>query len=259
MSGLALWVFDAVIDSLIFSHQRFLDTLILDIEPHELYFRSLFLVSFVVFGYYTAQILAKRKKVQEQLRAAIATIEAEKARSEGIVSAIGDGISIQDNYFHVLYQNRVHKEMTGGDKEGQFCYQAYSERDSPCPGCPVLLSFADGGIHTLEKKLVRSSEDRLIEIKASPLRDSNGRIVAAIEAVRDITERKKAVEKLRLFSTAIEEAMDGVQIVGLDGRVMYSNKAISDLYGFAQEELQGRHVNEMNVDPDSHPALSYRT
>lgn len=250
IGGFALWVIDAVIDSLFFSRQSFINTLVLDIEPHELYFRSLFLVSFVLFGFITAQTLAKRNQAQEELKGAFARLEEEKARSESIVNAIGDGISIQGRQLEVLYQNRVHKELVGGDREGQICYRAYSDRDSPCPGCPVLLSFADGGIHTLKKKLVRSSVDRMIEIKASPLRDSTGRIVAAIEAVRDITERKKATEKLRLFSTAIEVAMDGVQIVDLNGQIMYSNRAVGDLYGFAPEELQGRHVSEMNADPE---------
>ncbi len=192
--------------------------------------------------------ITKRKEVEEELQQAIATAENEKARSESVLSAIGDGISIQDLNLRVLYQNRVHKELVGEDSAGQYCYNVYSRADEPCPGCPVLEVFRDGKIHTLEKILVRSNGSRFIEIKASPLTDSAGNIIAGIEAVRDITERKKTEEQLKLFSTAIEEAMDGIQIVGLDGRVVYSNKAVMGIYGFTPEELVGKSVNDMNAD-----------
>ncbi|MGE5173280.1 MAG: PAS domain S-box protein [Betaproteobacteria bacterium] len=195
-----------------------------------------------------ARDITKRKEAEEELKKAIARAENEKARSESIVSAIGDGISILDLNLRVLYQNLVHKEMVGGDRSGQFCYMVYSQLEEPCPGCPVVEVFQDGKIHTLEKTITRNNETRFIEIKASPLTDSVGNIIAGIEAVRDITERKEAEEQLKLFSAAIEEAMDGIQIVDLDGRVVYSNKAVKEIYGFTSEELLGKNVNEMNAD-----------
>lgn len=57
-------------------------------------------------------------------------------------------------------------------------------------------------------------------------------------------------EKFILFSKALEEAADGIQIVDLDGYIMYSNKAVRDIYGFSPEEYRGKHVSEMNADPD---------
>jgi PAS domain S-box-containing protein len=192
--------------------------------------------------------ITKRKEAEEELQHAIIKAENEKARSDSVLSSIGDGISIMDLDLRVLYQNQVHKKMVGGDKTGQFCYIVYSQSEDPCPGCPILEVFKDGRIHTLEKAVARSNGTRYIEIKASPLTDSAGTIIAGIEAVRDITGRKKAEEQLTLFSTAIEEAMDGIQIVGLDGRVVYSNKAVKEIYGFTPEELQRKSVNDMNAD-----------
>jgi PAS domain S-box-containing protein len=59
-----------------------------------------------------------------------------------------------------------------------------------------------------------------------------------------------SLDNLRLFSSAVESAMDGIQIVDFDGRIMFSNKAVENIYGFTHEELKGTHVNDMNVDPD---------
>jgi PAS domain S-box-containing protein len=66
----------------------------------------------------------------------------------------------------------------------------------------------------------------------------------------NITGRMMAEEKLKLFSEAVEEAPDGVQIVDLNGYVTYSNRAVEEMYGIPREELKGKHVNEMNVDPE---------
>jgi len=195
-----------------------------------------------------ARDITLRKQAEEELKKAMARIEEEKARSESILAAIGDGISIVDRNFSVVYQNHVQKKMVGGDKTGQYCYEAYTDSDSICTGCPVAASFNDGGIHTLEKIAARDGETRIFEVKASPLIDFTGKIVAGIETVRDITERKKTGETLKLFSEAIEEAMDGIQIVDLNGTIVYSNKAVRDIYGFSPDELLGKNVNEMNAD-----------
>jgi PAS domain S-box-containing protein len=197
-----------------------------------------------------ARDITKRKEAEEELKKALAKIEEEKVRSESIISAIGDGISILDKDFKVLYQNQAQKMMAGGDRTGEICYVAYAQGGSVCPGCPVAATFNDGQIHTMEKTAISNSEMRTLEIKASPLRDSAGRIVAGIEAVRDITERRRAEEQLKLFSEVIEEAMDGIQIVDLDGRVVYSNKAVEEIYGFSPRELVGKNVNDMNADKE---------
>jgi PAS domain S-box-containing protein len=250
IGGLSFWIIDAVIDSRLITHESFLDSLLLNASAHELYFRGLFLVSLAAFGVVISKILVKQQQTGEELKKAITRVEEEKARSESIVAAIGDGICILDKNFRVLYQNQVHMNMVGGDRTGEYCYQVYSSSANICTGCPVAESFKDGRIHTLEKGLTLGSEVRTVEIKASPLRDPAGNIIAGIEAVRDIAERKHVQEKLKLFSEAIEEAMDGVQIVDLDGLIIYSNKAVRELYGFSPEELVGKHVNEMNADPD---------
>ncbi len=250
LCGIALWIVDGIVDSMFFSRQTVMDSLLFNIEGHELYFRSLFLVSFILFGVIIANTFDRRKAAQEELTRALARVEEEKVRSDSIVAAIGDGISIQDRNLKIIFQNKVHMDMVGGDKSGMYCYQSYSNSDTVCEGCPVIKTLHDGGIHMLQKKLAHGDGNRTLEIKSSPLRDRTGAIVAVIEAVRDITERKQAQEKLVLFSKALEEAMDGIQIISLNGRVLYSNKAVQDIYGFSPDELAGIHVNDMNADKE---------
>jgi PAS domain S-box-containing protein len=101
-------------------------------------------------------------------------------------------------------------------------------------------------IATSERMLQKLNEEleQRVELRTAELLTAN-------ERLRQENEGRKAAEKnLRLFSVAVEEARDGFQLVDLGGQVIYSNKAVERIYGFAREELLGRHVDEMNADPE---------
>jgi PAS domain S-box-containing protein len=87
-------------------------------------------------------------------------------------------------------------------------------------------------------------------ISPSLVRDERGEPRYFFGLWQDMSGRERAERELMLFSDALEQTMDGVQIVGLDGRVMYSNRAVEEIYGFSPDDLKGRHVNDMNVDPE---------
>ncbi|MDD5615548.1 MAG: PAS domain S-box protein [Candidatus Methanoperedens sp.] len=88
-----------------------------------------------------------------------------------------------------------------------------------------------------------------ISLSISPLRDANQNIVGLSGILRDITERKQNEKKLKLFSEAVEAAKDGVLILDLDLKIIYSNRAIESLLGYSQDEIKGKPVTYMNVDP----------
>jgi signal transduction histidine kinase len=205
--GIGAWVLDAAIDSLVFSHDAFLDTLILEITPHEYYFRLFLLLVIFLFGVMTSRTLARRKFVEEELRKALARLEDEKAKTDAVVAAIPDGISILDRKYRVLYQNQVHRDMFG-DQLGKVCYEMYASRDTICPGCPVARSFEYGGNHVLVKSVPSQNGIGHIEISSSPLRNAKGEIIAGIEAVRNITERKQAEEELKKHRERLEDLVE---------------------------------------------------
>lgn len=145
------------------------------------------------------------RQKRESLQHAVARAEEERAKSDAIIAALGDGLSIQDRNFRVLYQNEKHKMITGGDHVGSFCYKTYRHKDHVCDGCPVALCFADGMVHTQENRIPSADGDRFVEVSASPLKDAGGEIVASIELVRDVTERKRAEEEIRTLNAELEQ------------------------------------------------------
>ncbi len=145
----------------------------------------------VAFGIMALRTRTARQRAEDALKEALHSAEEEKNRSAAVIAAIGDGISIQNTEYRVLYQNEVHRKLVG-DHVGEFCYQAYERRDAVCEGCPVALSFQDGRIHTVERSAPTDQGLIHVEITASPLRDPSGTIIAGIEIARDITARKRS-------------------------------------------------------------------
>jgi len=119
---------------------------------------------------------------------------------QGILEAIGDGISIQDTNFRVVYQNQTHKDFIG-EHIGEYCYKAFEKEEHVCDGCPVAKAFQDGKTHMEERSILSEKGISYFQITASPLRDITGQIIAGIESVRDITDNRNA-ENLLLQSEA---------------------------------------------------------
>jgi PAS domain S-box-containing protein len=75
----------------------------------------------------------------------------------------------------------------------------------------------------------------------------------AVAVVRDITERKRSEEALKLTQFSIERAGDATCWIGPDGRFLYVNEAACNHLGYSREELLSMRV------PDIDPGASGRT
>lgn len=144
----------------------------------------------------------------------------EKKKLEAIIACIGDGLSIQDRDYRVIFQNQSSQRLFG-DTVGRYCYQVYDGRDSVCEGCPVTLCFQDGGVHTAERKIVSSDGDRFYEITASPLMDAGGMIIGAVELVREVTERRRWQDEILRFNAKLEE-----QVIQRTRQLSESNQSL---------------------------------
>ncbi len=190
----------------------------------------------------TAQDITERQQLEDALKAAVVRAEDEKARSDSIIAAIGDGISIQDRDFRILYENEAQKKLVG-EHVGELCYLAYEKKEARCEGCGVAQVFKDGGTHVVERSAPTDKGLVHVEITASPLRDSQGNIIAGIEIVHNITERKKAENFLREQQRFTENVIMGSAIatfvLDADHRVLIWNKACEELTGVPAADMVG--------------------
>ncbi len=242
------WALDAAIDSLQYRNVGFVEAFVSP-RSHDLWARLLFLSFLILFIFYVNTIIRKRDLLARALNDATVMAEEERARSEAIIAAIGDGLSIQDTNFRVLYQNEKHKELIGGDYTGRFCYEAYSCQDSICPDCPVATCFRDGLIHTVEKVASARAKYHYIEITASPLRDASGKIIAGIEIIRDMSRHKEYEEALKRQARFLQQLIDTIPspifYKDTNFRFMGCNAAFEECIGLAREQVIGKTFHEL--------------
>lgn len=84
-----------------------------------------------------------------------------------------------------------------------------------------------------------------VSIIPSAIRDEAGRLIGFSSVATNITQLIQAREKLRLQSTALEAAANGIVITDAEGRIEWANPAFSSLTGYSLEECIGRNPREL--------------
>jgi PAS domain S-box-containing protein len=145
-----------------------------------------------------------------------------------ILDMIGEGIRIVDPQFRIIYENRIHRDLLG-EHVGEYCYKAYQQKDSICEGCTVAQSFSDGKVRK-EVRSVKTDDDlRFIEVTASTIRDAQGHIIAGVEVVADVTDRKKMEKERENLIAELQEALHKIKTLkGLIPVCAWCKKARDD-------------------------------
>ena len=93
-----------------------------------------------------------------------------------------------------------------------------------------------------------------IELDISPITDADGKGTHWVAIQRDITDRKLMEEALRAseerFRTVWESAADAMALSDSDGIILLVNPAYCQLYGFAMDNVVGRHFAQ--IFPEEH-------
>jgi len=175
------------------------------------------------------KLKTNREKKKHTSQSTAARIIEEIAKSERIIHAIAEGITIIDSTFKVIFENQAHKDMMG-DHVGEYCYKAYQREEGICGGCPVALTFKDGKVHTVQRALQTDKETRYFEIISSPLKDSTGEVIATVEVVRDSTERHQMEAMLRFneerYRSTVDFLDDAIHVADENLRILLINKKL---------------------------------
>jgi PAS domain S-box-containing protein len=105
----------------------------------------------------------------------------------------------------------------------------------------------------VEAEMVRKDGSRYTALVApATLYDEEEKFNGFIGTMIDITERKRAEEKIKRLSSAVEQSIDGIAIGDLGPKLTYVNNAFSRMHGYSAEEMIGMKVanlhNEEQMD-----------
>ena len=99
-----------------------------------------------------------------------------------------------------------------------------------------------GAPYDIEHRILVDSETKWVRERAGLEFDAAGKLLGGFGTVQDITDRKRAEERLReseeRFRGIFEHAGTGIAIAALDGRFLSCNPAYSAMLGYTEDELR---------------------
>ncbi|MGA3207928.1 MAG: PAS domain S-box protein [Syntrophales bacterium] len=210
--------------------------------------------------------VTQRKKVEEALR------ESER-RLADIIDFLPDATLAIDRKGTVIAWNRAMEDMTGVKAENmlgkgnyEYALPFYGKR-SPLLIDQVLKPDKKTGLqyHTIPEKeqdilIVETwvpslkGKKAFLWAKASPLYDSKGELVGAIESMRDITKRKEAEKMLQESEEkyrSLASTVDLMYLVDKDCRYLFMNEGHLSRFGIPLDKMEGRFYNDFHLKEDA--------
>lgn len=189
----------------------------------------------------------------------IKRLEFEK-RLRDIINFLPDATFVIDCEGKVIIWNKTMEKILGvkaedmiGKGNYEYAIPFYGERR------PVLIDLVFKPDEEIEKKYIFSeirsdcvvgeiliprdgSRNAYFRGKATPLYDSEGNIIGAIESIRDITDSKEAEEELNIRAHLLDTATDLIVIIDLEGNIVYLNETSYKTITLNKEQFIGKNI-----------------
>jgi len=179
----------------------------------------------------------------------------------------------EDNYFSLIEQNAdgiviLYGHIVEFYNQKMYRISGYSEEeirskqfiDLVAPEYHKLLQanydmeLVSGEPNALEMEIIAKDGRKIpVETRAQPI-VFRGR-AATMVVIRDVTERKKAEDALKLseknFRNFLDNSSLGIRIRDADGNVSYSNQAFLDIFGYKNAAESQAHPPQEYYSPES--------
>jgi PAS domain S-box-containing protein len=182
--------------------------------------------------------ISRRKQAEEAL-------VTERNFISAILDTAGGLIVVSDPEGRIIRTNRAFKEITG--------YSLEEVQAQPFWDCFLLPEEKQIVKERFEKIrtgpwpvtgenhwLTKSGERRLIDWSNTALFDEEGALEHVVSVGVDITERRKAEQKLELYREIFMNSIDVIAVMGSDGEIIERNPAHEKKTGYSDDEVLGK-------------------
>ncbi len=177
---------------------------------------------------------------------------------EATLESTADGILVVDNAGRIAGHNEKFREMWGipaavleaGDDEQALRHVLDHLVDPEGFLRKVKELYANPG--NVSCDMLEFNDGRVFERYSQP-QQMGGKILGRVWSFRDVTERKRDEERIRLsaerYRSLFENSMDAIYITQREGPFIDVNKAALDLFGYTRDEMIGMDVKHVYADP----------
>ena len=153
-----------------------------------------------------------------------------------ILDSLVEHVVYQDKEMKILWANRAacaSVQMKREDLLGQYCHEIWADRRSPCEDCPVKKARDTQQPQQAEKM---TPDGRWWHIEGHQIRDHNDQVIGTTEITLDITDRKRAQEKLRRAKDELE-----IKVEERTARLVEANAKLRQQFEERQRAQKGLH------------------
>ena len=194
-------------------------------------------------------------------KVAESAVRASEERYRSLVENISEIYFVVDNQGRIVYCSPNMFQMTGYTTD-EIIGKLYLRLIAPEERSRIVKFFRehteDGTIDARIEFLGRRKDGVTgwIEQSTRIIRDDRGEVVEYRNVVRDIRERKRVEDQLRLLAHAVESTSELICITDLDDRFTFVNKAFLEAYGYEEQEIVGQ-TPAIIVSPNNPPEISH--
>jgi len=150
-----------------------------------------------------------------------------------------DAIAILDPQGYYLETNQAHTALLG-HSSSKLWGKTPATHMGEQTFASVLQSLATSGSYRGEMTCIKAVQEGTVEVEVSAFAVLNdaGDVVCYVSVKRDITERKRAEEKLKLYREIFLNSNDAIVIIDADGFFLEQNRAHQTLLEYTDAELE---------------------
>ena len=185
----------------------------------------------------TAELEKTYKSLEESKRGL-----AEAQKMANIGSWYWDFLTGEVNWSEEMYRifGRDPKKLAPSYNE----YLSYIHPDDRDYVDNTLREAVSSRLSSVDHRIVLDNgEVRTIHVRFEVIFNEENLPVRARGIVQDITERKKAEEKIKTLVNAVESSNDAIITTSLEGVVTSWNKGAEQVYGYSAEEILGKNIS----------------
>ncbi|CCQ97351.1 putative stage II sporulation protein E (SpoIIE) [[Clostridium] ultunense Esp] len=185
--------------------------------------------------------------IREEFNSLVENMKEYSILNYQVLESMADWVRVVDINGTIIYVNKAMKKALGDDLVGKKCYQSIG-KDEPCGFCISKKSIRTKETVQKEEKI----DGRYFSVKSSPVIDSNGNVIAAVEVLRDVTrERKLELELIERNKKMVKDLRFAKRLQHriLPKKGIYNRLKIDHLYK-PSEMLSGDMFDIYQIDED---------
>jgi len=179
------------------------------------------------------------------------------------LKSIGEGVIATDPQGDITFMNPIAESLTGWPQAEALgrdiatVFNVVNEETHRRVENPVTKALREGEIVELANHMLliaRDGSEIPIDDSAAPIQDDQGQVTGVVLVFRDVSERKRAEERLRAseskYRTLVEQASDGIFVADQQGNYVEVNSKACAMLGYTRDELLNLNLRDLIPEED---------